>query len=323
MHTIKQTPLWLRLFVVRCILITFALAMTVQAQEGDDFTPIADHPDIVAASEGGWGTMGDDPVAMGDYNLGHGPNVWCARCHSPQNWDPEAFRGPPPSCFSCKFATDDEVRIAPGNPLVEEADWVGIPCATCHVVDGDMINATENAWYNPIMGEYQEVATTTELCEKCHVTTTGNAFGSAVDHKITLGGSAHLNYGGFLGEAAPPTYCTDCHDAHTQQPMVCEDCHQGAGDYEEHNATHLAAIECIACHDASEAEVGPNPDEEDGMWTTVLTSVGRDGTESTASIISHSIVYTVGCDRCHFEGNKYELSILDASGEPPEEESSD
>ncbi len=53
--------------------------------------------------------------------------------------------------------------------------------------------------------EYVDVSNPTELCEKCHVTTTGNAFGSAVDHKITLGGSAHLNYGGFIGEEAPPS----------------------------------------------------------------------------------------------------------------------
>ena len=45
------------------------------------------------------------------YDLGHGPNEWCARCHSPQNWDPEAYVGPPPSCMTCKFPTDDELRV--------------------------------------------------------------------------------------------------------------------------------------------------------------------------------------------------------------------
>ena len=158
------------------------------------------------------------------YGLGKGPNTWCSRCHSPQNWDPAAFRGPPPSCFSCKFPHEEEVQIAEGNPLVEEEDWVGIQCETCHVMDNG-IATPGNAWYNPVKMEYEDVSNPTELCEKCHVTTTGNAFGSDVDHKITLGGSAHLNYGGFLGDVAPPTYCTDCHDSHTAVPKQCEDCH--------------------------------------------------------------------------------------------------
>ncbi len=53
---------------------------------------------------------------------GKGPNTWCARCHSPQNWDPAAFVGPPPSCMTCKFPTDDEMRIAEGNPFVPEEE---------------------------------------------------------------------------------------------------------------------------------------------------------------------------------------------------------
>ena len=156
------------------------------------------------------------------YDQGHGPNDWCARCHSPQNWNPEATVGRPPNCVSCKFP-GQEMTVGDGNVLIEEADWKAIPCETCHVMVGDY--ATDIAWLNPISMEYQEVSNSTELCEKCHVTTTGNAFGSAVEHKITLGGSAHLNYGGFLGEVPPPTYCTDCHDPHTAEPLGCSDCH--------------------------------------------------------------------------------------------------
>jgi hypothetical protein len=52
------------------------------------------------------------------YDVGHGPNTWCTRCHSPQNWDPEAFQGPPPACFTCKFAHEEEMRVAEGNPFV-------------------------------------------------------------------------------------------------------------------------------------------------------------------------------------------------------------
>jgi len=256
------------------------------------------------------------------YDQGHGPNDWCARCHSPQNWNPEATVGRPPNCVSCKFP-GQEMTVGDGNVLIEEADWVAIPCASCHVMEDGY--ATEVAWLNPIAMEYVAVSNTTELCEKCHVTTTGNAFGSGVDHKITLGGSAHLNYGGFIGEEAPPTYCTDCHDPHTAEPKQCVDCHaeeietaeHAFGAYNEMRDT----VTCIACHDAFGYDVGPHPDEDIDIWTTTLTEVGRSG-PTTSAVISHSIVHEVACDRCHFEENLWELTVRTATGEipaPPED----
>jgi len=255
-----------------------------------------------------------------NYDEGKGPNTWCSRCHSPQNWDPAAVPGPPPSCMTCKFPTDEEIRIAEGNPLVLPEDWVGIPCMTCHVVDENGI-AGENAWFNPVKEEHEAVNTSTELCEKCHVSTTGNAFGSAVDHQITLGGSAHLNYGGFLGEVAPPTYCTDCHSPHSTEPKQCEDCHASVLTSDTHmkgmNAIMLDKLTCMACHDASGLDVGPPPDDPDGKWVTQLTTMGRAG-PSTDVVLSHSIVFEVACDRCHFEENPWELTYLTAEGEIPE-----
>jgi hypothetical protein len=254
------------------------------------------------------------------YDLGHGPNTWCARCHSPQNWDPEAIIGPPPDCFTCKFPTDEELRIAPGNDLVLEEDWVAISCNQCHVVDENGI-AGENAWLNPISMEYQEVATTTELCEKCHVTTTGNSFGSAVDHQITLGGSAHLNYGGFLGDVPPPQYCSDCHDPHTTEPLACTDCHDVLAS-ETHAVANimLNTVSCMACHDAEGYDVGPHPSDPDNeLWTTQETTMGRGG-PSTSAVVSHSIVYEVSCTRCHFEENAWGLTVLTEDGQIPEPE---
>jgi hypothetical protein len=276
-------------------------------------TPLPDQSAIVAAWEGS--------RHGGGWDEGKGPNTWCSRCHSPQNWDPAAFQGPPPSCFTCKFPTDDEIRIADGNPFVPEEEWVGIGCETCHVMENGV--ATEGiAWYNPIKMVYEAVNTSTELCEKCHVSTTGNAFGSAVDHKITLGGSAHLNYGGFLGEIRPPTYCADCHDPHTQEPKQCEDCHtievadHAMGKY----AAMKATVTCMACHEASGLDVGPHPDEAmGGIWVPQVTTVGRGG-PSTDAVISHSIVYTVACDRCHYAENPWELNVYTADGEIPEPE---
>src|SRR5574340_1656291 len=127
-------------------------------------TPLPDQSAIVAA----WQASPHGNT----YGEGKGPNTWCSRCHSPQNWDPESFIGPPPSCFSCKFPTDKEMRIAAGNPLVPEEEWIGIPCETCHVMENDV--ATEGiAWLNPVSNTYEAVKTSTELCEKCHVTTVG------------------------------------------------------------------------------------------------------------------------------------------------------
>ncbi len=254
------------------------------------------------------------------YDSGHGPNDWCARCHSPQNWNPEATIGRPPNCVSCKFPHMEDFMVGDGNVLIPEEEWKAIPCESCHVMtDG---YAGETAWLNPIKMEYESVASTTELCEKCHVTTTGNAFGSAVDHKITLGGSAHLNYGGFLGEEAPPTYCTDCHDPHTTEPLQCVDCHAEDIEKPEHAfgayATMKDTVTCMACHDASGAVVGPHPDEDIDLWVTIQTTAGMFGPPSTDAFVSHSIVYEVSCDRCHYEGNMYELSVREADGSIPE-----
>jgi hypothetical protein len=213
------------------------------------------------------------------------------------------------------------MRHAEGNPFIPEEEWVGIPCETCHVMENGVVTAGI-AWLNPVKMEHEHLNTPNELCEKCHVTTnnTGNPLRSAVDHKILLGGSAHLNYAGFIDDVKPPTYCTDCHDPHTQQPKQCVSCHEidtakhAKGTY----AVMAATVSCMACHDASGAEVGPNPDEAaGGVWTTLLTEVGRGG-PTTSAIISHSIQYVVACDRCHFQDNPWELTVLDADGKIPE-----
>jgi hypothetical protein len=217
-----------------------------------------------------------------------------------------------------------EITVGDGNDFIEEADWNAIPCESCDVMVWDY--ATYIAWLNPISMEYVDVYTPTLLWDICHVTTTGNAFGSAVDHKITMGGSAHLNYGGFLGEVPPPTFCTDCHDPHTTEAAQCIDCHAEDVAAAEHAGGAYGVMKdtvtCIACHDASGADVGPHPDEDNDLWVTQVTTMGRGG-PSTDAIVSHSIVYEVACDRCHFADNTYGLTVLTAAGavpEPPAEE---
>jgi len=77
-------------------------------------------------------------------------------------------------------------------------------------------------------------------------------------------------------------------------------------------------LTCMACHEASGMDVGPHPDEAmGGIWVPTLTEVGRGGLTTTA-IISHSVQWDVACDRCHFEENPWELTVLTADGEIPE-----
>ena len=259
------------------------------------------------------------------YDLGKGPNTWCSRCHSPKNWDPESAIGPPPSCWTCKFDFDEEVRIAENNPLVEEADWAGIPCESCHEVDANGTASPQIAWLNPISMDYVAVNTSTELCEKCHVTTNGNSRGSAVDHKITLGGSAHLNHVGFQGDVAPPQYCGDCHDPHDNQSKpACEDCH-AVRELDTHikgkNAIHTQ-VTCMACHDSSGLDVGPTVDEskEEGLCVTQFTDMAARGGPSTVDVVSHSPTYEVLCSKCHIEDSPYGLPEYTDDGEIPEVE---
>lgn len=285
----------------------------------DDFTPMADHEEIIAA----WAASPHGNT----YDPGKGPNTYCSRCHSPQNWDPESRPGESPNCITCHFAHEDEMRVAETMDFVAEEDWVGINCDTCHVVDGDLINATEIAWFNPIREEYEPVANTNELCEQCHVNSKGvsETGGRGVDHEVVLGGSAHSNWAATTGQRRPDL-CSDCHDPHTQQPMACVDCHEDVLELETHvgedlGPVHLESVSCIACHDASGSAVGPNPDEAmDGMWTTIEIGVSRRGDPTVEPIVSHSVQWQVSCDRCHFADNEWDLDVLTAEGEVPSAE---
>ncbi len=290
--------------------------VAAQGPEGD-FTPLTDHAEQMAA----WAASPHGNT----YDPGKGPNTYCSRCHSPQNWDPAARPGPPPNCITCHFAHEAEMRIAETMDFVPEEEWVGIYCDTCHVVDGDRIDTTRIVWFNPIAEEYIPMATPNQLCEQCHVNSTGvsETGGRGVDHAIILGGSAHSNWAATIGERRPD-YCSDCHDPHTQQPKACVDCHAEVLELPTHvgedlGSVHVESVSCIACHDASGADVAPHPDEAmGGMWTTVETSISRSGDVSVVPIVSHSVQWLVACDRCHFADNPWELDVLTAEGEVPD-----
>lgn len=251
------------------------------------------------------------------YDLGKGPNTYCSRCHSPQNWDPASTPGRPPGCITCKFAHEEEMRVAETMDFVEEEDWVGITCDSCHIVENDVVTEG-NAWLNTLTGEYEAISNSNQLCTKCHLEA------PTVDHEIYLGGSAHKNWAGNLTDEHRPDMCTDCHDPHTQQPLQCEDCHEDPPALHA-DVTAFAVmyetVSCMACHDALGLDVGPHPDEEmGGIWVLQETEIGRGGEPSTTVLLSHSPQKEVACDRCHFEENPWELTVLTATGEVPSEE---
>ncbi len=260
------------------------------------------------------------------YGEGKGPNTYCSRCHSPQNWDPTTSVDLPPNCVTCKFPTDESMRMATTMEFVSEEDWVGIACETCHKTEDGRVLA-EASWLNPLTLEHEAIGIPNELCTKCHADTKGVSAsgGRGVEHAITLGGSAHLNWAGALPQDHRPAYCSDCHDPHSLLPKQCIDCHEDVLGMETHikgQAEAHANVSCLACHDASGMEVAPVTVEgEEAEWVTVLTSTSRSGETTVAYQKSHSIAWLVDCSRCHFEGNPWELSVLTPEGEPVEETS--
>ncbi len=221
------------------------------------------------------------------YDLGKGPNTYCSRCHSPQNWDPGSKVDAPPNCVSCKFETDATVRIAKSNMLVSKADWRNIGCEICHRVENGVTSA-EIAWFSKATGKYEAVASTNALCEKCHTDT------DVLRHRRDLGKAAHAGL-----------QCAQCHDAHTTKAScTAAQCHPNLSKVSGHDAAH-ANVSCVACHDAGGLQVGPNAATK--KWITWRTTelLGR---KTTAAYQSHNLQKAVDCARCHLPNNPWNLS---------------
>jgi hypothetical protein len=228
------------------------------------------------------------------YDLGKGPNTYCARCHSPANWDPAATIGEQPNCVSCKFAFEDSPRIAESNPLIAPEDWNGIRCKDCHAAEDTLIQG-DLVWTNMATGEHEVGMTVNTLCEKCHADT------ETLRHRRDLGDSAHLDY-----------VCTDCHESHTMAASCTEaGCHPdavaGASAVPGHDTDH-AAVSCVACHDAAGLEVGPV--EGSDTWAAFRT-VELLGRSTTSPYQSHDLQRTVDCGRCHYSDNPWGLEVVE------------
>ena len=217
-----------------------------------------------------------------------GNNNTCARCHAPANWFP-SIDDMPESCFACKFEVSDPA------PYIAENDWQNISCNICHQLDkNDQVEPAYIYLEVAAIEEYADVATTTELCQKCH---------TAVDvpgHDVADLAGAHADY-----------MCTECHDSHAAAALTCGSvgCHDDVMDPARSIAGHdqdHQKVSCVACHDAANMQVAFI--EELGVWTTIVSG-SMETDQDIFALTSHNIVKESSCDRCHFENNPWNLSI--------------
>lgn len=310
-----------------------SLAVTAEAPTMGPVTPSPDQSAYRAA----W----RQSAHAAGYDLESGPNTYCARCHSPANWDPSAVIDEPPNCLNCKFPFETEPRQAEGNQLIPEPLWVGIDCPVCHKVENGVVVATL-MWHDEASGYDETLDTPQALCEKCHRDT------EVLRHAIDFDDGPHSDFD-----------CMDCHADHTlvagcgachrmnrhqpPEPIVeheglssnesCLECHPDvAADHDDEMtadetadclACHEAImapglitrralghsdlhhmVDCVACHDA--AGLAVQPLEGGGLWITWRTSdfMGQPDSEPYQS---HHLQREVDCQRCHYRLNPWGL----------------
>jgi hypothetical protein len=208
-----------------------------------------------------------------------GTNKECVVCHAPTEFLP-SMDDIPPSCYSapgCHF------EVAEMPDLTVEASWPSIQCNVCHEVDRDGAVQPQYLWLEvPAIDQYAEVASSTELCIKCH---SGNELPG---HKDILVGGAH--YG---------NSCTDCHDAHdTSASCSSAGCHEKDDEFVAAHDNEHQIVDCVACHDAGGLDVEPSEDNG-GVWLAFNNGMPA---------VSHNIKLEVDCQRCHFSDNPWDLS---------------
>jgi hypothetical protein len=240
------------------------------------------------------------------YDVGTGPNTYCAQCKSPVNYDPQSAIDAPPNCVSCKFPNDTQMRVAIDNPVVPESEWQGIRCANCHSPSEAGPVLEEIAWWDTTSDTYIPQSTSTELCEECHRST-----GRGVERQRDMSSTV----------AHQEATCTTCHDPHSGAAS-CNECHNDQDTttafQEDCWSQYLAPdasmphpdVMCQTCHDNSGLDVGPVVEESEphyGEWANWRTTMIAGVIPSTAVWVSHDLAAPVDCTRCHFEDNTWGL----------------
>lgn len=196
-----------------------------------------------------------------------------------------------------------------------------VDCQNCHQLQNGLPTHVL-AWWNERAGKYESVADSTDLCLKCHT--------EYADSK-----SAHAK-----------KTCIDCHDEHMVKSS-CFDCHdqirmesiqalatpidghpggmvldcEGSGchsmatqkaqmtrmGFSIHGTSH-ANVSCEACHAADDYEVGPTQGEN--IWV-LWRKIKINGEMLLVPYRSHNLQYEVDCTRCHFDGNPWNLPLVE------------
>lgn len=200
-----------------------------------------------------------------------------------------------------------------------------VNCDDCHRTENGVV-LEEVSWRNQQTGQYEAVSESNSLCSQCHTDISA--------------GHAHMTF-----------TCIDCHDPHKVE-VSCTDsgchadvptvffelpatptgghpdsgssfcggtnCHSVATAVAQttgtiHGPEH-AHVTCEACHDASQLQVGPSP--EDGNWV-LWRDVEANGITFAEARRSHDIQLDVDCARCHFENNPWGVPLI--NGQEAEE----
>lgn len=206
-----------------------------------------------------------------------------------------------------------------GSPHAQVEDVVD--CQNCHLLQNGMATS-DLGWWNERASKYESVTDSTDLCLQCH---------TEYDNPK----SAHAQ-----------KICTDCHDEHVIKAS-CFDCHEhirmesiqalttpidghpggmaadceGSGchsmatqaaqmaqmAFSIHGTSH-ASVTCEACHSIDDYQVGPTQDEN--VWV-LWRKTKINGETLLVPYRSHNLQYEVDCARCHFNGNPWNLPLLE------------
>ena len=222
-------------------------------------------------------------------------NNTCARCHSPYNWMP-SLDDIPESCQACKFEIEEPL------PYISEDNWTGITCLVCHQENKKGELQHEVLWLEiPVLEEYAEVESYSELCLKCHDTN------NVPEHSSVIVGGDHA---GML--------CTDCHPPHsTVSTCDSADCHPDVLEADAilgHDEDHQT-VACVGCHDSAGWEIGFDAEKELymtlGPWSYEHILAEGDSINESGTVLfsSHEISKEADCTRCHFAGNEWDLTV--------------
>lgn len=211
-----------------------------------------------------------------------------------------------------------DVRENWTNSVHAEAENT-VNCDVCHQLENG-IAAKDIAWLNQATSQYESVADSNELCAKCHADadTAENAHSNkaCVDchnpHSLTV---SCLDCHKQIKQAAVIVPATPT-DGHPNDTPFCEGsgCHSMATQAAQspmsiHGLSHTK-VPCEDCHDADGFQVGPTQDG--GVWL-LWHNVEVNGEKVLTPYQSHNLQLEVDCERCHFEGNLWNLRSVSSS----------